>query len=147
MADAVNRLIDTLQRELNYQRDLAAVLDNKLDAMRRYDMPRLEALSKNEQNLIESIRKNEMLRRQVIALTARQLYPGRVDVKPTAGEIAQAVAEPDRGKLIVLTGMLREVAEKVRRLNRVNAAATNKILGHFQQVFQIIAQSGKDIGL
>ena len=65
----------------------------------------------------------------------------------TAKELAQAASEPQRSKLLALAAMLKEVAENIQRLNRINAVATKKVLGHFDHIFNIIAQSGRDIGL
>jgi flagellar biosynthesis/type III secretory pathway chaperone len=65
----------------------------------------------------------------------------------TAKELASAAPEPARSKLLALAAMLKETAQNVQRLNRINAIATHKVLGHFDQIFRIIAQSGRDIGL
>ena len=147
MADAVEQLIEAMQQELRWQQELAVVLDNKLDAMKHYDMSRLEALSQNEQKLMQGLRHNEMRRQSAVRQAARQLSPDRPDRLSNAQELARASVEPGRSRILVLAGMLRSVAEKVQRLNRVNALASQRIIGHFDQIFRIIAQSGRDIGL
>ena len=45
MSEAVEKLIQILEDDLQWHQSLAVVLENKLDAMRHYDMSRLEALA------------------------------------------------------------------------------------------------------
>ena len=169
MSEAVEKLTQILEDDLQWHQSLAAVLENKLDAMRHYDMSRLEALTANEQRITEAICANEKKRRQVIRQATVEFFPQ--GSKPaTARELAQALLERQslRGseaaagqrrlsevnsaekavrRLLALSDMLRDVTEKVRRLNNVVSIASHKILGHFDNVFRIIAQSGRDIGL
>jgi flagellar biosynthesis/type III secretory pathway chaperone len=147
MANHVEQLIKTLQQELEYQRELAAVLDNKLDAMRHYDLSRLEALTQNEHRIVEEIRQNEYRRTDAVRRATRQYWPGRRQQPASCKELAQVSEEPERSKLITLAAMLAEIAETVQRLNRIGGIASRKILTHFDHIFQIIAQSGRDIGL
>ena len=147
MADAVQQLIEAMQHELQWQRDLAMVLDNKLDAMRHYDMSRLEALGQSEQKLMQGLRHNEMKRKQAVRQAASKLCPRRSENVVNASELARSSGEPARGRILALAAMLKEVAQKVQSLNRVNAMASQRIMGHFDQIFRIIAQSGRDIGL
>jgi flagellar biosynthesis/type III secretory pathway chaperone len=143
----MQQLIEAMQQELQYQQNLMVLLENKLDAMRHYDISRMQALSLNEQRLIDGMRLNEKRRTEVVLRATRQFFPTRQGKPPTCRELAQAAPEPERSKLLALTGMLREVVEKVQRLHRVYTIATQKVMGHFNQIFRIIAQSGRDIGL
>jgi len=166
MSDVVNKLIQILEDDLRWHQDLAAVLENKLDAMRHYDLSRLEALSANEQRLTTAIASNEPKRRAVIReatnrfspqrntpLTARELAGLLLESRPEGadrvGRRDPEAAEREHAarRLTVLTDMLRDATEKIKRLNNVVAIASNKILGHFDHIFQIIARSGRDIGL
>jgi len=147
MADALENVIQVLNEQLRFYRDLAAVLENKLDAMRHYDATRLEALSQAEQRLIEAIKHVEKKRNEAVRRATGHLLPQRQGELASARELAQAAPPPFREKLSVLASLLREVAEKVQRLNQIGALATQKIMGHFDHIFRIIAQSGRDIGL
>jgi flagellar biosynthesis/type III secretory pathway chaperone len=147
MANHVQQLIETLQQELQYQQELAVVLDNKLDAMRHYDLSRLESLTQNEHRLVDEIRQSELRRTNTVRWATRQIWPQRRERPATCKELAQVSPEPEKSKLLTLAAMLSEVAEKVQRLNRIGNLASRKILAHFDHVFQIIAQSGRDIGL
>jgi len=161
MSDAVEKLLQTLQDDWQWHHDLAAVLENKLDAMRHFDITRLEALTQSEQRITQAISLNEKKRREVIRQASAELFPqqgdslarqeekteGRKLVPITARELAGALKPPRRERLLALAGMLREITQKVQTLNRVNSLASHKIMGHFDHIFRIIAQSGRDIGL
>ena len=147
MADAVQQLIEAMQQELQNQKDLSAVLNHKLDAMRNYDISKLESLSQSEQRLLDGIGINEIKRVEAARRVGMNLSPGKLGESLTVSKLAEAAGEPTRTKLVSLAAMLRDVAENVSRLNRINAIASEKVLGHFDQIFQIIAQSGRDIGL
>ncbi|MCK5272875.1 MAG: flagellar export chaperone FlgN [Sedimentisphaerales bacterium] len=163
MSEAVEKLIQILEDDLQWHQSLAVVLENKLDAMRHYDMSRLEALAANERQLTEAICANEKKRRQVVRQATVEFFP-KNNKPATARELAKALqesqmaankqqlpktnsAETDANRLLALSDMLHDVTEKVKRLNNVVSIASHKILGHFDNVFRIIAQSGRDIGL
>jgi len=147
MAQALEKLIDAMEQELQWQRDLAAVLEHKLDAMRHHDISRLEALTQAEQRLLDGIYLNAGKRNAAALQATQQLFNPPRPKAASARELAAAVKEPTRGKLIILAAMLRDIAQKVQSLNRINALATQKMQGYFQQIFSIIALSGRDIGL
>jgi len=147
VSDVVEKLIQMMQDELQCHSDLAAVLENKLDAMRHYDISRLESLTTNEQRITEVISLNGKKRYDVVRQASVEFFPNRGGRVATAKELADVLDEPSRGRLLALAAMLHEVTERVRRLNRINSVATQKIMGHFDHIFRIIAQSGRDIGL
>ena len=148
MANAVEQLIAALQDELQGHQKLSAILDGKLDAMRHFDVSRLESLRQKEQRLLDSVRMIGQRRLEAVNRATAELWPQRRRARfMTAKELAQAAPEPQRSKLLALAAMLKEVAENIQRLNRINAIATKKVLGHFDHIFNIIAQSGRDIGL
>ena len=147
MADALEQLLETMREELQWQRDLAAVLENKLDAMRHYDVSRLESLSISEQRLMQAVHVRAQKRHDACQKATAQLLPERSHETASAGELARVAPEPARAQLLSLTALLREAMEKVQRLNRVNRLSTQRILGHLEHIFKLIAQSGRDIGL
>jgi len=147
MTDPVIQLIETMQDDLRSQQNLAELLNNKLDAMKHYDMSRLEALSQTERRLLQGIYSGEKRRQTVLRRATRKLYPQKQDGLASARELAQVSQEPARSKILTLAAMLGGVSEKVQSLNRINALASEKILNHFNHIFRVIAQSGRDIGL
>lgn len=147
MAEIAKKLIDAMKTELNYQQSLAVLLDNKLDAMRHYDLSRLEALTENEQQMVQDTLTQENRCTDLARFATKELVPGKRGNLATASELARACREPQRSQLLSLAAMLKQMAEKVQRLNRINSIASEKILNHFDGIFRIFAQSGCDIGL
>jgi flagellar biosynthesis/type III secretory pathway chaperone len=147
MAETLSELIEVLRQELQWQLDLATVLEQKLDAMRHYDTSRLDALTTREQQLAHLIQLHDKKRTQAVRQAAAGLFPQRKTPWAGARELAMAVADPARSEVLSLADLLKEAAQKVHRLNNINRLACEKILNHFNQIFQIIAQAGRDIGL
>ena len=110
-------------------------------------MTRLEALSQAERRLLQGLHSGQKIRHSVLLQATQKLYPQKRDGLASARELAKVSQEPARSKILALATMLRGVSEKVQTLNRINALASEKILSHFNQIFSIIAQSGRDIGL
>ncbi len=147
MADTIQKVVDVLQSDLQWHKELAVVLNNKLDAMRQYDLSRLESLTAAEQRLTDSISGNEQQRFTAIRQATAIYFPQRTGRLATARELASVVKGPLKEKLNALAAMLIDATKKVQRLNKVNALATEKIVGHVDQIFDLIAKSGRDIGL
>ena len=147
MDDPTEQLISVMQQEVQSHEELAQLLENKLDAMKHYDLSRLEALSIGEQRVVSDLGRTGRLRQAAVIQLAREFYPQKPVKKVTAHQLAEAAQEPLRSKLLVLAGILKEVAEKVKRLNQVNVLATGKVMVHFDAIFKLIAQYGCDIGL
>ena len=148
MNEKVEQLIEAMNEDLRRHRQLAKVLDAKLDAMRKRDLERLEALTVDQHDLLASIADNGCKRNSLVGQLTDMFFPARrKPSRASAGEIAAAVGEPYQGKIMALKAMLLDVAQKVQRLNHINEIATLKILGHVDCIFNIIAQSGRDIGL
>ncbi len=147
MVQSVEKLIDNLQEMLRVHRELVKVLDNKLDAMRCYDLSRLESLSNAEQRLVGGVAEVEKRRQEIIIECLKEVPVGKSGWQVRARDIARVVEEPQRSKLLVLVSQLRETDERLGRLNNVVDIAVKKFLGHFDYIFRVIAQAGKDIGL
>jgi len=136
-----------MQEDLQRHRELAQILDNKLDAMRHRDISRLEALAAVEHRLMGIISTHNKTRCDIVRQATEKYFPNYGKKSATARELANAAGGADRDKLLALSAMLIEVAGKVQSLNNINAAASQKIMGHVDHIFRIIAQSGRDIGL
>ena len=147
MNQTLENLIEVMNEELQSQRDLAQMLENKLDAMRHYDISRLEALSISEQRLLDLMGHIGRRRTDAVAAATDDLLPTQPVGRVSVAQLAERASIEQRNRLLALAALLKDVAQQVQRLNRVNALATNKILGHFDGIFRIIAQAGRDIGL
>ena len=147
MAKAVEQLILAMQAEVAVHEELAGVLDGKLDALKCRDLSRLESLNGREQELVNVVRVKGQLRETAVKEVVGSYYPQRRGERISASELAQDSKEPWRSKLLTMTALLKEIATKVSRLNQINAIAMRKMLGHFDTIFNVIAQCGQDIGL
>ena len=147
MDKSVEQLISAMQEEVRAHEALAGVLDGKLDALKCRDLPRLEALNAREQQLVDTVRQKGHWRESAVAKVVAVYYPQRRGERVTARELASATKEPWRSKLMAMSALLKEIAMKVSRLNQINATAMRKMMGHFDTIFNMIAQCGQDIGL
>ncbi|MCH9023062.1 MAG: flagellar protein FlgN [Planctomycetes bacterium] len=147
MDNSTEQLIIAMQQEVEAHEELAQLLENKLDAMKHYDLSRLEALSTGEQQVVSELGRKGQLRQAAVHKLAREFYPQSPVKHVTARQLAKTAGEPLRSKLLALAGILREVAEKVKRLNEINAQTTGKVMVHFDAIFKLVAQFGCDIGL
>lgn len=147
MADAVKQLLDALHEELAGQQELANVLAAKLEAMQRYDMPALDALVAREHRLAEQLRQRSMRRTVAAQRLTVQLFPKRRGQVARARELAAQLPAPKQKEILSVSEMLSEWVEKVQRLNRVNAVATQKIMKHLDHIFKVITKTGVQIGL
>lgn len=146
MSDQSVQLVMALQSELQCQQQLASLLESKLDAMRRYDVRRLEGLAGSEKQLLEKMQLTAIKRRHAAETMTRKVL-ANLGRPATAKELAAASDEPTRSQLYSLSALLAQECEKVQRLNRVNDIASRKMLGHVDQVFRAIAQTEHDAGL
>lgn len=145
--DVIEQLIEAMQEELQSQEQMTVALNSKLDAMRHYDMPRLEALTLVEQRLVNTLQVQGGKRAQLAQQATRALNPPRQKTVATVRELAAVTKESQRERLLGLAALLGDAAEKTQRLNRVVGMASYKLMGHVNHIFQLIAHAGQDVGL
>ncbi len=147
MAEAVQQLIETMQEELQCQQYLANLLDGKLEAMRGFDAVKLQQLNIAEQQMMDQVRQRVQRRTLAVRCATRRLLPQSELRSVSARQLAYLAPAGQKEAILALTDELLEVCEKVKRLNNVNAMATRKMMGHFDKVFNLIANSGCEVGL
>lgn len=147
MRPELEPLMQTMRTELTAYKQLAAVLEQKLDAMRRRDLQDMQFRLEREQRLLVTMRQAAGQRTVLVRRLARTILPGRTPEEVTARELAQTSSEPQQSRMMGLIGMLREAAEKVQRLNRVVTQTTRKLMGHIDAIFNLIAQGDGESGL
>src|SRR5436309_3292801 len=108
----------TLLRELlaGHERLLGLALARR-DAMRSFDIGRLEVLSEQERVQMQLL---AVLDRRRMALSP-QFRPHIRNAEPAVTEISRRSAEPARSQLLTLAAKIKEVVEKVERNSRINA--------------------------
>ena len=88
MADVTIQLIQTMTEELQMQRDLEIILNNKLDAMQRRDLSRMEVLFSQEQKLVNRLRLNNQKRTLAVRKVVKQFLPEQSPNTVSARELA-----------------------------------------------------------
>lgn len=147
MADVVGQLVIIMHEELILHQNLANILQAKLQAMRLHDTAGLETIAVREQAVVNAVQQIAARRNSLLRRIATAASPRGAAVLPTARHIADQTAEPTRTKILALAAKLKEQTQNVQRLNHVIAIASRKILRHFDAIFGVIANSGRDIGL
>jgi len=139
-------LVDLLRRLVGYESDLLALMNEKLDAMRRADSDGMLALSMREGELTARIAKTDSERHALVGSLCRALdiHCGR---NPGAVPLREIAARLDPGRRHVAL----ECAERLRRLmlevaeaNRVVELVSREMLAHFKNVFSAIVQDDGD---
>ncbi len=147
MANIFEPLCEAMNAELQAQQQLASLLENKLDAMRCYDLSRLEALAATESRTLSLVRSSAQKRTLAARAATAALNPSRRSAVATAKELAAAAPAPMRERLEALIASLSGAVEKTQRLNHIHAAATRRVVGHLDHIFRLVAHTGKDAGL
>lgn len=136
----VGQLLDL--RELHEQ--LLLAVRSKQQSMRRGQTSALESWSAREKFLLDRISEAEQNRREQVRKVSEQL---NINDTPTVSRLAAAFDEPERSQLLVAAGAIRDLAEAIVQVNRVNDAVTREVLECFAQVRRQFAASQCDIGL
>jgi len=146
MSEDVNikPLVDHLMdlRELHEQ--MLTTVRNKYTCMRKGDLDGLESWSARERFLFERMSAAESERQAAVSELAEALG---LEGPVTLSQLAAALDEPDRSRLLGLAGALRAVAEQIRQANQINDAVTREILQCFAQVNRKLATASLDCGL
>lgn len=130
------RLFDVL-RDLHGQ--LLALIQFKMDAMKRADLPAVNELNQREQAMVRRLEEREGLRRQLMDSIGAELgLPPRAARVLTVSQLAARLTEPARRSLLDSANELRSVAVKVARLNRVAGAFTREVTTHLKWVFAAV---------
>lgn len=135
-ADALARLLDQL---IARHEALHTVIADKLEAMRRSDVPAMLEASAREAAVADEILKLDQQRAAVATdLAARMQWPASVTVRIRA---LAARLEPAAAKrLIDRADVLREKMLSVARANRVVELVCKQMLRHMKAVFADLVQ-------
>jgi len=144
-AEALIRVLTELKR---LHEELALVVQNKLDAMRRADTQAIGSAVAREEFLIGRIRDQESLRRRLLDGIARDPDRSTASAQPlTAAELAARLHEPYRSRLLGLAAGLRACVRQTEEANRVAAIISAEMIRHFRQIYQVMAAAGSSPGV
>lgn len=141
----IKQLINAMSNDLRTYRELKKVLQDRLDAIKGRDVAALEATSASQETLMQNIAANTRRRMQVVDSLTKVYMPERLGkVKVVVSDLAEFIAEPERGKLLALKAMLHREVEQVQSLTRITSMAVLKMMGHLDFVFKAIANLEHD---
>ena len=144
----VKQLINAMTNDIRNYRDLALVLERRLDAIRTRKAELIEEMTASQEKLMRSLAINAQRRLQIVDKLTAIMFPAKAGkAQITVSEIAENIANPDKTKLLALKSMLHKEVDKVNRLNRINTIAIKKMLGHLDFIFKAISNVEHDTGI
>lgn len=135
-------LVELLRRLIDYESDLLALLNEKLEAMRRADSDGMLALSMREGELTAKIAKTDGDRHALVGSLCRALdiQCGRNTGAVPLREIAARLDPGRRHVALDCAERLRRRMLEVAEANRVVELVSREMLAHFKNVFSAIVQ-------
>ena len=127
------KLLESLQ---NLFEQLLGLVQSKFEAMRRADVPAMQALSERERELAAHLHEREGFRRQLVGAMSEELaLPPETARALAVSQIASRVSKPQQKGLLDAAERLRLTVSKVTQANRVAGAVSREILNHLKWVF------------
>ena len=124
-------------------RDLERAIVEKIEAMRRADMPAMEAAVGREKSIVERLHEREGLRKQLMDAMGMELGLRRGEGRRlTVSKLAEKLPDSSRLALWQTATALRRAVAGSAQANRVAASAVRTLLHHMQSVFAAIRPVG-----
>ena len=137
-------LLTLLREMLAGQQRLLQLALQRREAMRTFDVDRLELLNEQERQELQAAAGLDK-RRQGLVADFRRLLPPRVE--PTVSEISKRVAEPLRTQLVTLAAQLRDIVQQVERNTRINATVSETVVKGLAKVLKVVTGLAQHAGL
>jgi hypothetical protein len=148
MDKLVAELITLLREMLASQERLLNLALVRREAMRTFDIPRLEGMVAQEQQEAQSMAALDRRRMAIVSQFKMQFQKmGLMGVTPTVSEISRRVGEPTRTMLLGLAGQVREGAENVERNTRINATVSETVVKGLAKVLKVVTGLAQHAGL
>lgn len=144
MDKQVNELLNLLRDMLAGQQRMLQLALQRREAMKTFDIDRLEALTRQEQLELQAAAEMDKRRKAVVAEFKRILGP---KVEPTVSEIAKRTTEPMRTQLLVLAGQIKSTVEQVERNTRINATVSDTVVKGLAKVLKVVTGLAQHAGL
>lgn len=147
----VAKLLDVLRAHEALHRDLLAVVQSKIDAMRNSQIEEMQRLGLREQTLVALIQQREAQRRSLLDEIGKDLgYTSNRIQSLSMSQLAPRLdqsSQPDEGHRAALsdaTERLRSVMSQLARANRIAGAVSRGILNHLKWVFASVKLSREE---
>jgi hypothetical protein len=144
MDDLVTELLNLLRELLAGQERVLALALARREAMRTFDVARLEMMAEQERAEAQALVAIDLKRKALIARFKTALGRG---VEPTVTEIARRIPEPRKSELLGLAGKIRMVVEQVDRNTRINATVSDTVVKGLAKVLKVVTGLAQHAGL
>jgi hypothetical protein len=144
MDKLANEILALLRDLLAGQQQLLQLGLARREAMRTFDVSRMEAIAGQEKAAIERLASLDRRRMQVMA-QVRAALPRNVE--PTISEIAKRSQEPLKSQLLTIAAQLKETVEQVERNTRINATISEAVVKGLAKVLKVVTGLAQHAGL
>ncbi len=134
----VNGLVDVLNELLGAHEQLGMLLEQKRAALSGARFEQVTQLCERENGHVRRISELETQRLELVAALTLHVQPNAAEPM-RMGDLAERLAEPDRGRLLVLRKQLLDRMSLVRRQTGITRRATQSLAGHMQGLMQNIS--------
>lgn len=139
MDNYLSQLVEQMELLLRTHEALLGLVRRKQEAMRLGQADLVSETCTLENEHVQRIAELEKQRQAIVGTITESLSP-KAGEPLRLRQIADAVAEPRRGQLLMLHQQLREVMERIRRENEVSKRAAEGLLRHVQGIVQQVQQ-------
>jgi hypothetical protein len=144
MDKLVTELLTLLREILASQQRLLQIAVARQEAMRVYEIDRLNALI--EQEKVETQKAESFSNRRRVLMNQFTNVLGRgVEIK--VSEIAKRVGEPQKTELLVVAAEIKAVTEQLERNMRVNAKISESVVKGLAKVLKVMTGLAQHAGL
>jgi hypothetical protein len=133
----VARLERLLKEECEAHRQVARAMSAKIEALRRGDRDRMEALCESENACVQRAAEVAKARVDLVMRMSHMLNPTAMQPM-RLNELAESFDEPVRGRLLVLRQQLRDQMEACRAKASNARRSTESMVKHMQGIMQMI---------
>ncbi len=134
------RQLERHLRELLAEHDgMLELIRRKRQALRTARPAEVDRCTRAENRHVQRIGQIEKERQRVVAALTQSIAP-QAQRPLRLGQIADAVGEPTRGRLLTLRQMIHQRIDEVRHESRVTRTAMEGLLNHVQGMVQSIVQ-------
>ncbi|MCP4590814.1 MAG: flagellar protein FlgN [bacterium] len=136
----VAELLVVLDRLTSLHHDLLRLIRRKTELMRSGDTDGLHTEAAREASLVETIRAQEGLRRQLMDAIGRGLgLNSQVARRLPVRQLAERLTESMRPALLSASERLRSVVRETAEANRLAALIAAQVLQHLRCIFEAVA--------
>jgi hypothetical protein len=144
MDKVIGELLNLLREILANQQRLLQIAMARQEAMRVYDLGRLNSLTEEEK--VEAQRAEGLVVRRRVVLHQLQNVLGR-QVEMKVSEIAKRCGEPAKTQLLGLAAEIKTVTEELDRRTRMNAKISETVVNSLAKVLKVMTGLAQHAGL